>query len=121
MVRGCANGALSAGTLGLLGCVCSAAGFQFQGESRVMTNIYVGNLPWNSTEEDVRAMFEQYGSVSSVKLVSDRETGKPRGFGFVEMEDEGAQAAIEALDGSDVGGRSIKVNVAKPRNDRRPR
>ncbi len=86
-----------------------------------MTNIYVGNLPWNSTEEDVRAMFEQYGSVSSVKLVSDRETGKPRGFGFVEMEDEGAQAAIEALDGSDVGGRSIKVNVAKPRNDRRPR
>ncbi|BCS90024.1 RNA recognition motif domain-containing protein [Pseudodesulfovibrio sediminis] len=81
-------------------------------------NIYVGNLPWSSTEEDVRAAFEVYGEVISVKLINDRETGRPRGFGFVEMEDQGALEAIESLDGSDFGGRNLKVNEARPRPER---
>ena len=86
-----------------------------------MKNIYVGNLPWSSTEEDVRSAFERYGEVQSVKLVSDKDTGRPRGFGFVEMEDEGAEEAIRALDGKDLGGRNIKVNEARPKTDRGPR
>ncbi|WP_320170159.1 RNA-binding protein [Maridesulfovibrio sp.] len=81
-------------------------------------NIYVGNLPWNSSEEDVRAAFEEFGEVISVKLINDRETGRPRGFGFVEMEDEGAVQAIENLDGSVFGGRNLKVNEARPREPR---
>lgn len=82
-------------------------------------NIYVGNLPWSSTEDDVRAAFEAYGPVSSVKLVNDRETGRPRGFGFVEMDDDSAALdAIEALDGKDFQGRNLKVNEAKPRAER---
>ncbi len=84
-------------------------------------NIYVGNLPWSATEEDVRAAFANYGEVVSVKLIEDRETGRPRGFGFVEMEDQGALEAIENLDGTDFGGRNIKVNEAKPRAPRTPR
>ncbi|WP_461209470.1 RNA recognition motif domain-containing protein [Desulfocurvus sp. DL9XJH121] len=84
-------------------------------------SIYVGNLPWNSTEEDVRAAFANYGDVKSVKLIEDRETGRPRGFGFVEMDESEAQAAIEALDGTDFGGRNIKVNEARPRAPRTPR
>lgn len=86
-----------------------------------MKNIYVGNLPWSSTEEDVRAAFARYGEVQSVKLISDRVTGRPRGFGFVEMDDAGGVEAIKALDGSDFGGRSIKVNEARPKSDRGPR
>ncbi len=81
-------------------------------------NIYVGNLPWAATEEEVRAAFEAYGEVTSVKLIEDRETGRPRGFGFVEMDDAGALDAIEGLDGKDFGGRNIKVNEAKPRTER---
>ncbi|WP_022661615.1 RNA recognition motif domain-containing protein [Paucidesulfovibrio longus] len=81
-------------------------------------NIYVGNLPWSATEDDVRASFANYGEVLSVKLIEDRETGRPRGFGFVEMDDQGALAAIEALDGSNLGGRNIKVNEARPRAER---
>ncbi|NDV19531.1 RNA-binding protein [Pseudodesulfovibrio sp. JC047] len=82
-------------------------------------NIYVGNLPWSSTEDEVRAAFEAYGQVSSVKLIEDRETGRPRGFGFVEMDDDSsALEAIEALDGKDFGGRNVKVNEAKPRVER---
>ena len=81
-------------------------------------NIYVGNLPWSATEEDVRAAFEAFGEVISVKLVNDRETGRPRGFGFVEMEDQGALEAIESLDGSDFCGRNLKVNEARPRTER---
>jgi RNA recognition motif-containing protein len=86
-----------------------------------MKSIYVGNLPWSSTEEEVRAAFENYGEVKSVKLIEDRETGRPRGFGFVEMDDNEALAAIEALDGTDFGGRNIKVNEARPRSPRPPR
>lgn len=84
-------------------------------------NIYVGNLPWSATEDDVRDAFSQYGEVVSVKLVEDRETGRPRGFGFVEMEDQGALEAIENLNDTDFGGRNIKVNEARPRTERRPR
>jgi RNA recognition motif-containing protein len=80
--------------------------------------LYVGNLSWSATEDEVRAAFEAFGEVTSVKLVEDRETGRPRGFGFVEMDDAGALEAIENLDGKDFGGRNIKVNEAKPREER---
>lgn len=85
-------------------------------------NIYVGNLPWSATEQDVETLFATYGQVTSVKLISDRETGRARGFGFVDME-SGADEAIAALDGSEYGGRSLKVNEARPRpeRDRSPR
>jgi RNA recognition motif-containing protein len=79
-------------------------------------NIYVGNLPWSTTEEEVRSAFAQYGEVHSVNLIEDRETGRPRGFGFVEMEN--GEEAIRALDGTDFGGRTIKVNEARPRERR---
>jgi RNA recognition motif-containing protein len=79
--------------------------------------IYVGNLPFSSTEEDLRAVFERHGSVESVNVITDRETGRPRGFAFVEMDDaSAADDAIRALDGSDLGGRSIRVNEAQDRN-----
>lgn len=85
------------------------------------TNIYVGNLPWGASEDEVRSAFAAYGDVHSVKLISDRETGRFRGFGFVEMEGSGAAEAIRALDGSNFGGRQLKVNEARPREERRPR
>lgn len=84
-------------------------------------SIYVGNLPWAATEEQVRELFSPHGNVISVKLVSDRETGRARGFGFVEMEDADAEAAIEALDNFSFGGRTLRVNEAKPRAPRQPR
>ena len=84
-------------------------------------SIYVGNLPWSATEDEVPALFAEYGKVLSVKLVSDRETGRARGFGFVEMDDAEAQAAIEALDNHNFGGRTLRVNEAKPRAPRPPR
>lgn len=77
--------------------------------------IYVGNLPFSATEDDVRDLFGQYGGVISVALINDRETGRPRGFGFVEMDDNEADAAIEALAGYDMDGRSLNVNEARPR------
>ncbi len=82
-------------------------------------NIYVGNLEFSSTEESIRALFEQHGEVTSVKLITDRDTGRSRGFAFVEMsnDDEG-RAAITALDGKDLDGRSLKVNEARPRTER---
>ncbi|MGE4554215.1 MAG: RNA recognition motif domain-containing protein [Desulfovibrionaceae bacterium] len=83
--------------------------------------LYVGNLPWSATEDEIRARFETFGQVTSVNLVADRETGRPRGFGFVEMDDEGARQAIENLDGKDFGGRTLKVNEARPREPRGPR
>ena len=82
-----------------------------------MKKIYVGNLPFSASEEELEEMFAQFGEVTSVKLITDRETGRPRGFGFVEMED-GADAAISDLDGSDMGGRQLKVSEARPRGDR---
>lgn len=75
--------------------------------------LYVGNLPFNATEDEVRAAFEPFGTVHSVTLISDRETGRPRGFGFVEMDESGAKAAIEALDSKDFNGRDLHVNEAR--------
>lgn len=79
-------------------------------------SIYVGNIPFSSSEPELQQLFEQFGEVHSVKLITDRETGRPRGFGFVEMEKEDADKAIEALDGNDFGGRALRVNEARPRN-----
>jgi len=84
-------------------------------------SIYVGNIPFSATEEDLHSLFGQYGEVLSVKFINDRETGRFRGFGFVEMEDAGAAKAIEALDGKDFGGRTLRVNEAKERAPRPPR
>ena len=84
-------------------------------------NIYVGNLPYTSTDDELREIFEQYGSVRSARVIMDRETGRSRGFGFVEMEDDAADAAIEALNGADMGGRALRVNEARPREPRPPR
>ncbi len=79
--------------------------------------IYVGNLPFSATEDEVRDLFSAHGNVTSVNLITDRETGRPRGFGFVEME-SGGDEAIEAVNGSDMGGRRLSVSEARPRNDR---
>ncbi|MDY7095560.1 MAG: RNA-binding protein [Acidobacteriota bacterium] len=79
--------------------------------------IYVGNLPYSSTEDELREIFGEYGEVVSVSLISDRETGRPRGFGFVEMSD-GAEEAIENLHQKEVGGRVLTVNEARPREPR---
>lgn len=82
-------------------------------------NIYVGNLPWSTTEETLRAAFEEFGEVDSAKVITDRETGRSRGFGFVEMPDDGAaQTAIEALNDKEFDGRNLRVNEARPRDDR---
>jgi len=86
-----------------------------------MTTIYVGNLPFSATESDVRSLFEQHGAVQSVKLINDRETGRPRGFGFVEMAPAEAQAAIHSMNGFDMGGRPLRVNEAREREARPPR
>jgi RNA recognition motif-containing protein len=86
-----------------------------------MTTIYVGNLPFSATEADVRSLFEQHGGVESVKLVNDRETGRPRGFGFVEMAASDAQTAIQQINGFDMGGRPLRVNEAREREARPPR
>lgn len=84
-------------------------------------SIYVGNLSYEVTQEDLNAVFEEYGTIKRVQLPTDRETGRPRGFGFVEMETEEEEAAaIEALDKAEWMGRVLKVNKAKPREDRRP-
>ena len=80
-----------------------------------MKRIYVGNLPFSATEDEVRELFEVHGTVSAVDLINDRETGRPRGFGFVEMEDQEAEAAISALDGKELDGRNLRVNVARER------
>lgn len=78
--------------------------------------LYVGNLPFSSTESDLEELFGRHGSVKSASVITDRETGRARGFAFVEMqEDSDADDAIRALDGSDLGGRTIKVNEAKER------
>jgi RNA recognition motif-containing protein len=81
--------------------------------------IYVGNLPWSTTSADLEAMFAPHGAVRSAEVISDRETGRSRGFGFVEMEtDEGLQAAISALNGQEINGRPLTVNEARERTPR---
>lgn len=87
----------------------------------MVKTIYVGNLPFSCTPEDLRDLFAQYGEVKSVNFISDRETGRFRGFGFVEMGVSEADTAIEALNDRDYGGRKLRVNEAKPREERRPR
>ena len=83
-----------------------------------MTNIYVGNLSYEATEDDLRTAFEQYGQVSSVNIIQDRETGRSRGFAFVEMSDGiEAKQAIEKLDLTDIAGRRVTVNEARPRQE----
>ncbi len=83
-----------------------------------MKTIYCGNLPFSASEDEIRQLFEQHGTVNTVRLITDRQTGRPRGFGFVEMEDDGVSAAIEALNGTDFGGRTLRVNEARERSDR---
>jgi RNA recognition motif-containing protein len=78
-----------------------------------MSKIYVGNLPFSATEESVRELFAQHGAVDSVALISDRDTGQPRGFGFVEMPKSDAARAIQGLNGHDLGGRALKVSEAQ--------
>ena len=82
-------------------------------------NIYVGNLPYSIDRDQLREIFAAYGEVAAARIVNDRETGRSKGFGFVEMADNAqAQAAIEALNGSDIGGRKAVVNEARPRDER---
>ena len=84
-----------------------------------MKNIFVGNLDFNSTEETVRSLFERYGAVNSARIMTDRDTGRSRGFAFVEMENEGeADQAIQALNGYSLDGRALNVNEARPKPDR---
>jgi RNA recognition motif-containing protein len=85
-----------------------------------MTNIYVGNLPFSASEDEVRNLFSAHGTVENVSLISDRETGRLRGFGFVEMS-SGGDEAVAALNQSELSGRRLVVNLAKPREERRPR
>lgn len=82
-------------------------------------NIYVGNLAFSTTEDELRQLFAEFGEVSSVKIISDRDTGRSRGFGFVEMPNQAeAEAAIDAMNDTNVGGRNLRVNEARPRTDR---
>ena len=92
------------------------------------TNIYVGNLSFKTTETELEGLFSQFGQVNKVNIIQDRETGRSRGFGFVEMEPENATAAISALDGTELDGRNLRVNVARekektyrPKRDRNRR
>ncbi len=79
-------------------------------------NIYVGNIPWGVSEEELEGLFGQYGEVNSVRIITDRESGRSKGFGFVEMaQADAGNAAIEALDGNDFSGRDLRVNQAKER------
>ena len=80
-----------------------------------MTKLYVGNLPFSATDDSVRNLFSKYGTVEKVSLINDRETGRPRGFGFVEMSNADASRAMQALNGADFEGRPLKVNEAQDR------
>ena len=79
--------------------------------------LFVGNLPFSATEAEVRSLFEKQGAVLAVNLISDRDTGRPRGFGFVEMEDADAVKAVQTLDGVDLGGRKLRVSEARERRE----
>jgi RNA recognition motif-containing protein len=84
-------------------------------EKDVVKKIYVGNLPFSATEAEVSALFSKHGTVHSVALINDRETGRPRGFGFIEMDDAAVEAAIRELDGYEMDGRNLRVNEAQDR------
>lgn len=81
-------------------------------------NIYVGNLPFSIDSDQLTSLFSEYGNVSSAQVIVDRDTGRSRGFGFVEMDDEGGRKAIDALNDSEYDGRRLTVNEARPRQDR---
>ena len=83
-----------------------------------MKKLYVGNLPFSANDAEVEQLFGQHGKVQSVALINDRETGRPRGFGFVEMDEDGAQKAIESLNGHEMDGRALRVNEAEERKPR---
>jgi RNA recognition motif-containing protein len=85
-----------------------------------LKRIYVGNLPWSASEDDLRNLFSTHGTVHSVSIITDRETGRSRGFAFVEMDDAEAQRAIQETDGRDMGGRPLRVNEARERERRPP-
>jgi cold-inducible RNA-binding protein len=88
-------------------------------KGKEMTNIFVGNLSYGAAESDIRALFEEYGTVDRASIVTDRDTGQARGFGFVEMpNDSEAERAIAALNGREISGRALTVNVARPRAER---
>ena len=80
--------------------------------------LYVGNLPWQATEAELTSSFEAHGQVISARMVTERETGRSRGFGFVEVEDADAQKMIKAMNGSSLGGRALIVNEARPKQSR---
>jgi RNA recognition motif-containing protein len=80
-----------------------------------VTKIYVGNLPFSATEESLRALFAAHGTVEKINLITDRDTGKPRGFGFVEMSNSDASRAMQALNGQDFEGRALRINEAQDR------
>ena len=90
----------------------------FFGVTVLSMNIYVGNLSWSTTDADLKTLFSQYGEVTSAHVIEDRATGRSRGFGFVEMDDEGARKAIQAVNGTDLQGRTLKVNESQPRESR---
>ena len=108
----------SDGPARILASVASADGIEVSGASREIElgkKLYVGNIPFTTTEDELRSLFEQHGSVESINVITDRETGRPRGFAFVEMDASAADAAMQALDGKDMGGRSLRVNEANER------
>ena len=80
-----------------------------------LKKLYVGNLPFSATDSEVQTLFAEHGTVNSVALINDRETGRPRGFGFVEMDDDGAMKAMQSLNGYEMGGRALRVNEAEDR------
>jgi len=86
-----------------------------------MKSIYVGNLPFSASEDELRTMFASYGNVQSVKIVTDRDTGKPRGFAFVQMDADRAGTAVQELNGRQMGGRTLRINEAQERAPRSPR
>lgn len=91
----------------------------FLKEASVAKKLYVGNLSYNTSDSDLQRMFEAFGTVQSAQVISDRDTGRSKGFGFVEMgSDQEAQAAINGLNGKEMDGRALTVNEAKPREDR---
>ncbi len=86
-------------------------------EDALGKNIYVGNISFSTTEDELRDLFEEFGTIDSVNVITDRETGRPRGFAFIEMQDQGgADKAIQALDGRELGGRTLRVNEARERS-----
>ncbi len=84
-----------------------------------MKSLFVGNLPFTASEDEIRVLFATYGTVESIRLITNRDTGEPRGFGFVEMADNQASRAMQELDGKDFCGRALRINAAEPRTQNR--